>query len=132
LYNEKIAKQIVPDKYAITRSYYLKFIETAVDIFGNGKVQSLLLVGLEPIEDTLKGVKELARIGCIPVLSPFCPGGQTPLENHPRPTAETLISIYEESDAICRVNGIKLGPRCKPCQHNTLTFPDSSNFYITY
>ena len=25
--------------------------------------------------------------------------------------------------------GVKLGPRCIPCQHNTLTFPDDSGAY---
>ncbi len=26
-------------------------------------------------------------------------------------------------------HGVKLGPRCIACQHNTLTFPDASGAY---
>ena len=129
LFNEDAARKIMPRKLRIGRKAFLDVIENAVSIFGPGKVQSLLLVGLEPMEDTLRGVQALAERGCDPVLSPFRPDPGTPLRNHPQPSVELLKEIYPLSREIADREGVKLGPRCIPCMHNTLTFPDASGSY---
>jgi len=105
-----------PEKARIGQENYLKFIELAVKIFGKNKVRSLLIVGLEPLEETLKGVEKLAKIGCNPVLSPLFPYGEA---NFP-PNANLFIEAKEKSEKICEKYNIKLGPLCKPCSHNVL------------
>ncbi|MFQ5531968.1 MAG: radical SAM protein, partial [Candidatus Nanoarchaeia archaeon] len=108
----------------------LDFIEGAVPIFGEGNVRSLLMVGIEPLEDTLRGVEVLAERGCDPVLSPFRPDPSTPMRNEKPPNVDFLIETYERAKEITgRFSGVKLGPRCIPCHHNTLTFPDNSEKY---
>jgi hypothetical protein len=130
IYNRELARKVMRAKYDLGLDYYLDFIEKAVTIFGPGRVRSLLLVGLEPAEDTLKAVHELARRGCDPVLSPFRPDPSTPLRNHPVPGIDLLEQVYVESlNIVASYPGVKLGPRCIPCQHNTLTFPDGSSDY---
>jgi hypothetical protein len=130
LYNEEIAKGIMRNKAKAMRSLYLDFIDQATNEFGLGKVRSLLLVGLEPIADTLRGVEELARRGCDPVLSPFRPDPITPLGNLQPPSAEDLLHVWQESlNIIEKYPGVKLGPRCIPCMHNCLAFPDDSGDY---
>ncbi|MBU1061643.1 MAG: radical SAM protein [Candidatus Omnitrophica bacterium] len=131
IYNERIAKELMPEKSRLTRKYYLDFLEDAVTIFGQGKVRSLLLVGLEPLEDTLRGVGALAERGCDPVLSPFRPDLSTPLGQENPPPIELLIEAYERArDIVDKYEGVKLGPRCIPCMHNSLAFPDGSNAYF--
>lgn len=129
IYGQRRANEIMPLKARLTRDYYLDFIEEAVEIFGSGRVRSLLLVGLEPMEDTLRGVEALAARGCEPVLSPFRPDPATPLRDLRPPSAGFLTETYERSLEIVSRYGLKLGPRCIPCHHNTLTFPDGSSFY---
>ena len=129
IYNREIARKIMRQKHELGLRYYLDFIETAVMVFGQGKVRSLLVVGLEPPEDTLRAVRELAARGCDPVLSPFRPDPSTPMSNHPAPSVDLLERIYLESLEIVSHYAVKLGPRCIPCQHNTLTFPDGSSDY---
>lgn len=124
IYNQKIAKRANPQKAKITRKRYFEFIKEAVKIFRKGKVRSLLIVGLEPIKDTLKGVKEIAKLGCDPVLSPFVPFEGTPLENFKPTTEKDLIKVYTDAEKIVKKFGVKIGPRCVSCQNNTLTFPD--------
>ncbi len=109
-------KKYCPEKANIGQENYLKFIELAVKIFGKNKVRSLLIVGLEPLEETLKGVEKLAKIGCNPVLSPLFPYGEA---NFP-PNADLFISAREKSEKICKQYNIELGPLCKPCSHNVL------------
>ena len=130
IYNQEISRKLMRQKYDLGIKYYLDFIEKAVAVFGPGKVRSLLVAGLEPLEDTLRAVQELAKRGCDPVLSPFRPDPSTPLRNHPTPSVDLLERLYLESLEIVSRYPVTLAPRCIPCQHNTLTFPDgSSNYY---
>jgi len=129
LYNEERARKIMAGKYKASRQLYFDFIEDAVPIFGKGKVRSLLMVGIESLDDTLKGVEALAQRGCDPVLSPFRPDPSTPMKNEQPPTEDFLKEVYLRSREIVERYGVKLGPRCIPCQHNTLTFPDGSSSY---
>ena len=132
IYSLEIARKMMRPKYDLGRDFYFDFIAEAVAEFGPGKVRSLLLVGLEPLEETLAGVEALAERGCDPVLSPFRPDPHTPLRNMKPPAIELLIEAYERSLEIVERHGVKLGPRCIPCQHNTLTFPDESGEYICH
>jgi len=130
LYDDEIAQRLIPQKRQYGLDRYAEGIERAVErTGGNGRVRSLVLVGLEPVESTLAGVEFLARLGCDPVLSPFRPARGTILEDLPPPSADLLERVYLESLEIVDRHGVKLGPRCIPCHHNTLTFPDDSGAY---
>ena len=129
MFGTEASKKIMRAKADLGKKYWFDFIGHAAEVFGPGKVRSLILVGLEPLEDTLKGVEALAKRGCDPVLSPFRPDPHTPLRNMPPPTIEFLTEAYERSVEIVERYGVKLGPRCIPCQHNTLAFPDGSGEY---
>jgi hypothetical protein len=132
MFDDERAKKIMPAKQRLGKDYWFDFIGRAAEIFGPGKVRSLILVGLEPVEETLRGVEALAKRGCDPVLSPFRPDPHTPLRDTDPPTIEMLAEVYERSVDIVEKHGVKLGPRCIPCQHNTLTFPDDSGEYMCH
>ncbi len=130
LWNRDIALRTMRSKAKASRELYFDFIEKAAQEFGPGNVRSLLLVGIEPIEDTLRGVEALAERGCDPVLSPFRPDPITPLRDMPPPTSADLLEVWQRSLEIVRkYDGVKLGPRCIPCMHNTLTFADGTEDY---
>lgn len=120
------SRRIMPAKAKLGSQYFLDFIAKAAEIFAPGCVRSLLLVGLEPMRETLKAVEALAERGCDPVLSPFRPDPHTPLRAALPPSEVFLAEVYERAVEIVERHGVKLGPRCIPCQHNTLTFPDES------
>ncbi len=130
LWNIDIAKRIMPGKMRLSREQYLNFIEKAVELFGRGAIRSALMVGLEPMEDTLRGVKALAERGADPMLSPFRPSPETPLANSKPPTSKDLLETYYRSqDIVAKFEDVALGPRCVPCSHNTMTIPDHSGKY---
>jgi hypothetical protein len=136
LFNPEIAIRKAKGKYDIGRENYLRFIEDAVDVFGLGKIRSLLMIGIEPLEDTLEGVRALAERGCDPVLSPFVPDPATPLRDEKPPSVELQKEAYLRArEIVDKYNGVVLGPRCIPDQHNTLAFPyksDGSFYRHTY
>jgi len=128
--NEELAKKIMPEKYRMGKDKYLKFIEKAVKIFGRGKVRSCLILGIEDAESTLAGIRTLARLDCDPVLSPFKPLQGTILEDVLPPVPAFLEHVYKEAEEIVRGYDVLLGPRCIPCQHNTITFPMEEKGYF--
>jgi len=130
--DEELAKKIMPEKFRFGKSRYLQFIEKAVKIFGKGAVRSCVILGLEDAESTLEGIRNLARIGCDPVLSTFKPLQGTLLEDRLPPAPSFQMPVYEEAEKIVREYGVLLGPRCIPCQHNTLTFPLEGENYFFY
>lgn len=126
MWNSELAATVMPGKAKIGRDRWLDLVEEAVGEYGLGKIRSLLLVGIEPLEDTLLGVEALAARGCDPVLSPFRPDPSTPMRDHAPPSADALIEVWERAESIVRrYPGVRLGPRCVPCMHNTLTFPEA-------
>ncbi len=131
--DDDIASHVTPQKHRVGLPAYIKAIEEAVKFTGgHGRVRSLLLVGLESVHNTLAGVDLLARIGCDPVLSPFRPDPGTPMANMLPPDEELLREVYFEAENLVAKHGVKLGPRCIPCQHNTLSFPeDISSYYYS-
>jgi hypothetical protein len=130
VFGEEASKKITPEKHRIGLGAFAKTIERAVQRTGGAdRVRSLVVVGLESEEKTLDAVHFLARLGCDPVLSPFRPTRGTALSGYPVPSYEFLERVYLESVDIVERYGVKLGPRCIPCQHNTLTFPDNSGAY---
>jgi hypothetical protein len=131
------ALKITPNKARLLgRELYLNYIEKAVEAFSVGFVQSLMVFGevVESLDSTLEGVRDLAERGCLPVLSPFRPDPNTPLGKRGAlpPTMDQMKYVWEKTVEICqRVGGgVKPGPRCIPCHHNTVTFPDGSSFYV--
>jgi hypothetical protein len=123
LYGEEAMRKYSPEKISLGRDRFFDAIEKAVECFGNGNVRSLVLVGLEDLEETLKGVRALACRGCDPVLSAFRPALGTPLEYHAPPRLDFVREAYLRSqDIVAKYPGVEIGPRCVPCRHNSVAF----------
>jgi hypothetical protein len=128
------AQLLAPQKAGLGRDKVLTYIERAVEVFGVGSVQSLIIVGsaVESSESTIAGVRDLVSRGCIPVLSPFRPHPDTPMRDAPAATYDELLAVYHATLDICeRAGGHVLpGPRCVPCHHNVVAFPLADAFYL--
>jgi len=124
LFGYEISKKYMEDKHEIGRPNYLLFIEEAVKIFGDEKVRSCLIIGLEEQSDTLKAIDTLCSIGCMPVLSPFIPDARSFLSRHKPPTADELFDTLIKSQAIADSYNIRLGPVCRSCSHNCILIED--------
>jgi hypothetical protein len=125
IYDEEIARVTMPHKYRQGRQHYLSFIENATEVLGQHRVRSMLMVGLEPVDQTLAGVQAILQHGGVPVLSPFRPDPLTPLRDLPPPDAATMVEVYLRAMELCNAHGSPLGPSCIPCSHNTMTLASS-------
>ena len=70
------------------------------------------------MEDSLSAVRELCKVGCMPVLSPYVPNG----EIKDAPTPEFMKEVLNKSREIIDEYNIELGPLCNSCRHNTIHY----------
>jgi radical SAM family protein len=124
IFDRVIAHRIMRRKSDQGLDHYLSFLERAAEVLGAGRVRSMLLVGIEPVEQTLAGVAAIAERGGVPVLSPFRPDPSTPMRNASPPTQKVIEQTYLRAHEIAARYGVPLGPSCIPCTHNTLTLSE--------
>ncbi len=128
--DRELARRIMPAKGAIPLERYLETMEYAKKLWPKmGAIRSILIVGLEPLSNTLHGVRELCALGVMPILSPFRPVPGTPLANHPTPTAEVLFQSWKAAQEIAQEYAMTLGPTCIACQNNTITMPIEQHYH---
>lgn len=129
LFNESARKRFMPGKSRISKEHYGKALKEAVRVFGRGRVRSLLMVGIEPTEDTISAVTWLSSLGVIPVLSPFRPLAGTPLAAYPYPSYDTLLRTLEDATHAASDHDMRLGTRCVRCQYDVLAPAPDTDWY---
>lgn len=133
VFGDARADAVMPLKHRRSTPYAEQTIAAAVEAVGSGgRVRSLIIVGLDDRADTMAAVKFLVDLGCEPVLSPFRPARNTRLSDWHPPDENVLVDVYHAARDIVTAAGLRLGPRCIPCQHNTLTMPEGiGGYYYT-
>ena len=120
VFDQKIAQKLMPGKGKISRVEYLEMLSKAVDVFGNkGKVRSMLIVGLEPIETFKVGIESLCQIGVSPMLTPFRPMQNTKLECFVPSHFNECKNYIEAALKITDKYNIELGPIDISSRNNT-------------
>jgi len=94
IYNDDLRKKICPGKSKIKREDYFSALSDAVEVFGPSQVSSWLIIGLEPEEETRKGIDEILKRGAIPHPSVFRPLKGSKLENLSPPSPDMAMRIY--------------------------------------
>ena len=91
-------KAIVPGKDAnIGRDLWEESLIKAVDYFGQGRVFTALIAGLEPRQTLLEGVKWSAERGIIPIVVPFSPETGSQFEGFRPPTYKWMMDTHMEA-----------------------------------
>ncbi len=103
-------------------------LKSAANTLDYGRIHSILIAGLEPVESTIEGIHFLASIGVCPIINIFHNDYGTALQNFERPKVEDLLligqelqKIYEENDFIPYWNG---------CGRNSLDYEAKSGLFI--
>lgn len=117
-------KEYAPGKYGVIGpKHYYRALEYAVSRFGPANTRSVAVVGLEPPEATLGGVRRLADMGVMPILSPLRALDGSDVADATGFPPALYMELFEEAMAICQPRGLVLGPTCIPCQNNVLAMP---------
>ena len=123
IWDERYYQAICPGKAASTsHTEFIELIRAAVKVFGAGNVYAMLVMGLEPKETFLDGVKTLTGLGAnvTPYVWAANPGSK--LSGHRAPFPEWFEETTREAAQIVRNSGVPSGENnnCSRCDGNTL------------
>lgn len=123
IWDEKLYKALCPGKSEETSHHeFIKQIKEAVTIFGQGNVFVALVMGLEPKETFLEGIKVLSSLGVNIVPFAWSPNPGSKLAGHRAPSAEWYFNVISEAAEIVCNYGIPSGTKnhCYKCDGNSL------------
>ena len=123
IWDEKLYQAICPGKSKSTsHEEFVNSIHNAVDIFGEGNVYGVLVMGLEPQETFLKGVKTLSELGANIVPFVWSPNPGSKLEGHRAPSSKWYIETIRRAAEIIHDAKIPSGTEnhCYKCDGNSL------------
>ncbi|MCU7725248.1 hypothetical protein ODJ79_16085 [Actinoplanes sp. KI2] len=131
-WSEDAWSSYIPGKQeVIGKERYLRALEYTASLFGPVRARSILIAGLEPPSETIRAVEYLARIGVMPILSPFRPLDGTMLAGATGFTGQDYADLFAACRPIAAEFGLPLGPTCLPCQNNTLGLPPDVSISAT-
>jgi len=123
IWDEAMYRAICPGKSKSTsHDEFFAAIERAVRIFGAGSVYGVLVMGLEPRDSFLEGVKALSGIGANVVPFVWSPNPGSRLEGHRAPTGQWYTEAITEAADIVHDAGVPSGTanHCYRCDGNSL------------
>jgi sodium-dependent dicarboxylate transporter 2/3/5 len=115
IFGEEFFQKICPGPARqLGRQRFLDALSYATTVFNDGAVISHLIVGMEPIENTIAGVDDLVRRRVVPVLPVYRPFKgidlrQTAEHDEPELTTEELSGVYAHLYTRLREKNIPMG-----------------------
>lgn len=91
-------------KRLVGRDRYFKALARAAKVFPSGAVVSNLIIGLEPVESTLKGIDTLTALGVVPTLPLFRPLPNSKLTSYVKLSPEAIAPIFIHLEAALMKN----------------------------
>lgn len=107
LWNEEARRRVMPGKAAITRERCLAALAHAVKVLGPDQASSQVIIGLEPVEDTLEAVQRIADVGAIPLPVVFRPLPGTALADRPPPPLGDALRVFEATSRLMRERSLR-------------------------
>jgi len=123
IWDKKLYEAICPGKSkSVSHDTFIDSIRSAVKIFGAGNVYGVFVMGLEPKNTFLEGVKEITALGANIVPFVWSPNPGSKLEGHRAPTSKWFVeTILAASDIVYEAK-IPSGTEnhCYRCDGNSL------------
>jgi biotin synthase-related radical SAM superfamily protein len=85
--------KMCPGKSAIPLERYYQALSFSVERLGTGRVGSVLIAGIEPVEKTIEGAIALLNIGVLPTIIPFRPYDNCALSAQKPTDPQILVTI---------------------------------------
>ena len=123
IWDKKLYQAICPGKNkSCSHDEFVNSIRNAVDVFGEGNVYGVFVMGLEPRDSFLDGVKVLTNLGANVVPFVWSPNPGSKLEGHRAPTGKWYLETILEAAQIVYDAQIPPGTEnhCFKCDGNSL------------
>ncbi len=123
IWDEPLYRAICPGKSAgTTHREFVDAIETAVSVFGAGNVYTVLVMGLEPRDTFLEGVRTVTGLGANVVPFVWAPNPGSKLADHRAPSSKWYVETISQAAEIVEKAQLPPGTEnhCYRCDGNSL------------
>ena len=105
VFDEELFKRFCPGKDAVAgHEQMFDSLAACADVLGRGHVFSIIVGGLEPVDNLRRGLHFLSTRGIIPIVNVFHPDPETPLATFPAPSTETIIEMGRSLQSVYHAN----------------------------
>lgn len=105
--NPEYFAKICPGKEKlIGQQTFFRALEYTARKLGKGACSGEIIVGIEPVEETLKAIDMIAAMGAFPTVCIFRPTVGSDLEHWPSPRYEDMIVVFRHLYEACKKNNI--------------------------
>ncbi len=125
IWDTKLYQAICPGKSQNTsHQEFVRAIGDAVDIFGEGNVYGVFVMGLEPKKTFLEGVRAVTGMGASVVPFVWSPNPGSLFEGHRPPGGDWFVDAITEAAQIVNLSGVRQSNRnhCYKCDGNSLLY----------
>ena len=123
IWDKKLYEAICPGKSkSVSHETFIDSIRCAVKVFGPGNVYGVFVMGLEPKQTFLEGVREITGLGANVVPFVWSPNPGSKLEGHRAPTSAWFAeTVLEAADIVYDADVPSgTGNHCYRCDGNSL------------
>ncbi|MCL4535443.1 MAG: radical SAM protein [Bacteroidetes bacterium] len=123
IWDEALFRAICPGKSSTTgHRQFVAAIEEAVRVFGPGNVYGVFVLGLEPRDTFLDGVRSLTSIGANVVPFVWSPNPGSRMEGHSAPGWSWYVDVMQEAAEVVARSGVPAGTEnhCYRCDGNSM------------
>lgn len=106
--NKKLLAEYAPFKSLIGTENYLDTIQQSVKIFGGDNVRSNIIVGIEPLKNTIGIIEKVAQLGAQPCISPYEPYKDLPKIK--KPNWKFLYKAFVSAKKLCEKYHVRIAP----------------------
>lgn len=91
------------------RQRAMRALECCARIMGKGRVSGELVAGIDPVEDTLRGIEYFVGVGALPLISIFRPVAGAEGEALAPPDFTGMLRVFRHVYHACRAHNLPIG-----------------------
>jgi hypothetical protein len=128
-YNPEYFRHYLPGKTEVLgREVFFRAMEYCSRKMGKGRVSGEIIAGIEPLEDTLRAIEYIVRVGAFPFVCIFRPLAGGDMEDYPPPDPSEMIRVFRHVYETCRVHNLPVG--IAPNINVSLSLQPDDTFYL--
>jgi hypothetical protein len=128
-YNPDFFRSYLPGKTEVLgREAFFSAMEYCARRKGKGSVSGEIIAGVEPVEDTMRAIDYIVRIGAFPFVCVFRPLAGGAMEHYPPPDPAEMIRIFRHVYETCRSHNLPIG--IAPNINLSLSLQPDDTFYL--
>ena len=128
-YNPEYFRRYLPGKAEVLgRDVFFSALEYCSRKMGKGRVAGEIIAGVEPVEDTMRAIEYIVRVGAYPLVCIFRPLTGSVMQRYPSPDPSDMVRVFRHVYDTCRMHNLPVGTA--PNINVSLSLQPEDTFYL--